>query len=146
LDEALALGAGQVLEQPRLEAFVAIDDEDRQQAARKLRPHDLGAGEVELLGMPLLADDDDLVPRAAPLARDRLRVDVRARAAQQVAVPEQDSHQVPLIEGQGRPQRRREPTSTGVWSALEGFQALRPREGTEAIRPVESPPVSGLSA
>ena len=40
--------------------------------------------------MGLLAQDDHLVPRAAPLARDRARIDIRAGAAEQVAVPEQD--------------------------------------------------------
>ena len=42
--------------------------------------------------MRLLADDDDLVARARPLARERLRVLVRARAREEVAVPEQNAH------------------------------------------------------
>ena len=50
------------------------------------------AAEVVALGMPLLADDGDVVAGVAPLARERARVDVGARTAEQVAVPEQDPH------------------------------------------------------
>ena len=44
------------------------------------------------LGVPVLAHDDHVVPGAAPLARERTRVDVRARTSEKVSVPEQDAH------------------------------------------------------
>jgi hypothetical protein len=43
------------------------------------------------LGMSLLADDDDVVARCAPFARERARVDVGAGASEEVPVPEKDS-------------------------------------------------------
>ena len=86
------LGGGEVLQELGLEPLVAVDDEHRQQAARQLGHDDLRAAEVVLLGRALLADDDDVVALPAPLARERARVDVRAGAAEQVAVPEEDPH------------------------------------------------------
>ena len=50
LDEALALRPRQVLQEPSLEPLVAIEHEDRQQPA-DVGPHDLGAPEVDLLGV-----------------------------------------------------------------------------------------------
>ena len=85
------LRSGQLLKLPRLEPLVPVDDEHRQDPA-DLRPHDLGSGEVEPLRVPLLAEDHDVVAGEAPLARERTRVDVRARALEQVAVPEEDPH------------------------------------------------------
>ena len=79
------------LEQLRLHALVAVEDEDGKQAA-DVGADDLRAGEVVVLGLRLLADDHDVVPGPAPLARDRPRIDVRARATEQVSVPEDDSH------------------------------------------------------
>ena len=58
------------------QTFVAVEDEDGEQPIRKLRPDDFNPSEVELLGVRFLRDDDDLVPGAAPLARERARVDV----------------------------------------------------------------------
>ena len=92
LDVAAAFVLGEVLEQPRLEPVVLVEDEDGQQSARELRSNDARASEVVQLGVRLLADDGDVVPGAAPLARERPRVDVRARPAEQVPVPEQDPH------------------------------------------------------
>ena len=89
LDVARALAHRHVLQEDRLETLVPVEHEHRQQAARQLRPHDARAAELVLLRVPLLADDGHLVPGAAPLARERLRVDVRARPAEQVPVPEQ---------------------------------------------------------
>ena len=60
LDVALALGNGQVLELPRLEPFVPVDDEHRQDAA-DLGADDAGAAEVEPLRVPLLAHHDHVV-------------------------------------------------------------------------------------
>ena len=92
LDVRVALGAREVLQQPRLEPLVPVEHEDRQQPVRQLRHDDLRAAEVVPLRVPLLADDVDVVAGAAPLARERTRVDVRAGAAEQVAVPEEDPH------------------------------------------------------
>ena len=90
LDVALALCARQVLQEPRLEPLVAVEHEDGQRPA-DLRTHDLGAAEVVQLRVSLLAEQDDVVPGAAPLPRERARVDVRARPAQEVPVPDEDS-------------------------------------------------------
>src|SRR5207253_932424 len=73
-------------------ALVAVEHEDRQQAVGQLRPDDLGAAEIELGRVRLLAEDDDVVPGPPQLARDRARVHVRARAPEQIPVPEQDAH------------------------------------------------------
>ena len=75
----------------RLEPFVAVEDEGRKQCARELRHDDVRAAEVIALRVPLLADDRDVVPREAPLARERPGVDIRPGAAEQVPVPEQNS-------------------------------------------------------
>ena len=88
---ALALGGGQIGKAAHLESLVAIEDEDGQQAA-DVRPHDLGAAQVVLLGARLLREDDDLVAGVAPGARERTRVDVGARPSEEVSVPEQNSH------------------------------------------------------
>ena len=92
LDVALALLEREVLEQPRLEPLVAVEHEHGQQAAGSSGRTTSRAAEVERLRMPLLADDGDVVPGPRPLARQRPRVDVRARSAEQVAVPDQDPH------------------------------------------------------
>ena len=65
LDVALALRLGQLLEAARLETLVAVDDEDRQDAA-DLGPDRLGAAEVVRLRVRLLREDHDLVPGPAP--------------------------------------------------------------------------------
>src|ERR671937_242742 len=98
VDVALAFSRGQVLEQPRLEPFVAVEDEHRQEVAGQLRADDPGAAEVIRGRVPFLADDDDLVAGLAPRARERARVHVRARPAEQVPVPEDDLHPGSLIE------------------------------------------------
>src|SRR5262249_48253762 len=98
LDVAVALGAGQVLQQPRLGPGIAVEDEGGQQVVRQLGPQDARAGEVVGAGVPLLADDDDLVPQAGPRARERACVHVRPRAAEQVAVPEDDLHGASLAD------------------------------------------------
>ena len=92
LDVAIALRARQVLELPRLEPFVAVDDEHRQDPA-DLRPHDARMPQVEALRVPLLAQHDDIVTGERPLARERARVHVRPGPSEQVAVPEEDPHE-----------------------------------------------------
>src|SRR5439155_10010090 len=83
---------GEVLDLPHHEPLVAVDHEDRQEAAGQPRPDDARAGEVEALRVRLLAEHRDVVPGARPFARDRLRVDVRASSGEQVPVPEEDPH------------------------------------------------------
>ena len=95
--QRVELGPGAVLDELDLVALVAVEHEDRQQPA-DVRPHRRGAAEVVEPRLGLLAEDGDLVPRPRPLPRQRPRVDVRARAAEEVAVPEQDLH--------GRPSSR----------------------------------------
>ena len=90
-DVALALRSAEGLQQLRLEPFVTVEHEDGQQPA-DVRPHHARAADVVCLRLRLLAEDDDVVSCAAPLARERTRVDVRSRPAEQVAVPEQDAH------------------------------------------------------
>src|SRR5207248_9653128 len=62
------------------------------EAVRQLGPDDAGAAEVVGARVALLADDHDLVAQPAPGPRERPRVDVRARAAEQVPVPEDALH------------------------------------------------------
>ena len=91
LDPGVQLLPGAVLEELDHVPLVAVDHEDRQQAA-DVGPDDACGAHVVALGMRLLAENDDVVARAAPLARQRSRVDVRAGASEQIAVPEQDAH------------------------------------------------------
>ncbi len=92
LDVCVALGRREVLQQARLEALVLVEHEDREQPLRQLGDDDARAPDVVDIGVPFLAEDHDLVPKPAPLAGERTRVDVRARAAEQVAVPDHDPH------------------------------------------------------
>ena len=50
IDVGVPLGLGELLQQARLEARVAVKHEHGQQAPRKLRHHDLRVPEVEVLG------------------------------------------------------------------------------------------------
>src|SRR6266511_5112753 len=100
-DVPLALGLAQVREEARVESLVAVEDEDGEHGP-DLRPDDLSAPQVVVLGARLLGEHDDLVPGAAPLARERARVHVGAGASEQVAVPEenpQDASAPSLREG-----------------------------------------------
>ena len=92
IDVRALLGVGEVLQELRLEPGVAVHHEHRQQLVRQLDVHDPRAAEVVLLGRALLAHDDHVVAGVAPFARERAGVDVRAGAAEQIAVPEQDPH------------------------------------------------------
>ena len=90
LDVTVTLGPRQLGKPSRLQPLVTVEDEDRQDAA-DVRTHELRTAEVVDVRMPLLREQHDLVAGAAPLPRERARVDVRARAAQEVPVPEKDS-------------------------------------------------------
>ena len=92
LDVGGPLGGREVLEKPRLEPLVAVEDEHGQQASRQLRPDHLGAREVVPARVALLADHRHLVPRQAPLPRQRSGVDVRPGPAEEVSVPEVNPH------------------------------------------------------
>ena len=94
VDVASALVRRELLQQPRLEPLVRVEDEHGQQATGERGRHDLRSGEVEPLWLALLADDRHLVPGAAPRAGDLPRVDVRARAREEVSVPEDDLHSI----------------------------------------------------
>ncbi len=63
LDVAVALLDREVLQQPRLEALVAVEHEDRQQAVGQIGHDDARAAEVVPLRVPLLAHDRDVVAR-----------------------------------------------------------------------------------
>ncbi len=102
------LQRSQILEQPRLEALVRVEDEHRQRAARQLRTYHVRPTEVEPIWLALLAEDRDLVPGPTPGSRDRLRVDVRAGARKEVPMPEQDPHAASL-----RPSRESSPKGGG---------------------------------
>ena len=65
----VALGLRQLRQAARVEALVAIEDEDRQQAP-DVGPHDLGPAQVVLLRVRFLREDNDLVAGAAPLPRE----------------------------------------------------------------------------
>ena len=90
-DEAVGCGALELVQAPRLEALVAVEHEDGQDRA-DVRPDDLRPAQVVELRVPLLADHRDVVAGQRPLACQSPRVDVRAGATQEVAVPEQDAH------------------------------------------------------
>ena len=90
-DVVLALGAREVLQELRLEPFVTIEHEHRQRPV-EVRTHDVRAAEVVLARVRVLTERDHVVPCAAPFACERARVDVRPCPAEQVPVPEQDSH------------------------------------------------------
>src|SRR5207247_1499358 len=91
--------------------LVPVEDEHRQQSG-DLRTHDAYAPEVVLRRTRLLAEDDDIVTGSAPLARERARVHVRARPAEQVAVPEQDPHGSLKSDGSRARRGARPPDST----------------------------------
>ena len=92
VDIAFALGRREVLQEPGLQPLVAVEHEHGQQPVGQIRHDDRRRTEVVALRVALLADDRDVVAGAAPLGRERARVDVRAGAAEEVAVPEDDAH------------------------------------------------------
>ena len=91
IDPGVQLLTGAILDATHLVALVAVEDEDRQEAG-DVRADRGRAAEVVCLGAGLLAEHRYVVPLAAPLAGELARVDVRARSAEEVSVPEQDAH------------------------------------------------------
>ena len=96
LDVALELSPAQLVQKSCLQALVFVEHEHRQSPA-DLRPDQLRRADVVALGVPLLAEEQHLVARPAPLAGQRARVDVGARSAEQVTVPEKDLHQCVVV-------------------------------------------------
>ena len=91
LDPDIELLARAVLEQLDAIALVVVEHEGGQKAT-DVGPHDRSATEVVALRVRLLAEDGDVVPSSRPLARELTRVDVRARPAEQIPVPDEDLH------------------------------------------------------
>ena len=91
LHPGVELGPSAALDELDLVALVAVEHEDRQQPT-DIRPDRGGAAEIVELRLGLLAEHGDLVTRPCPLSRQRPGVHIRARAAEEVAVPEQDLH------------------------------------------------------
>ena len=126
--------AGAILETPHLVSVVAIEDEDRQQAADVGTCHRCAA-EVVAPGVRFLREHCDLVPGSAPLPGEHPGVHVRAGAPEKVSVPEQDAHGAclpkPPAPDDGPRRRRR--------------TVLRVRPGTPASTPRERPRPHGRS-
>ena len=91
LDPPFELLARAVGYPPHLVSRVAVEHEDGQKPG-DVRPHRRRTAEVIVAGPCLLAEHGHVVPGTAPFARELARVDVRAGAAEQVPVPEQDAH------------------------------------------------------
>ena len=91
VDPGVELVARAVLDATHLVALVAVEDEDREEPMNVRAEHGRAA-EVVRLGAGLLAEHRHVVPCATPLAGELARVDVRARPAEEVSVPEQDAH------------------------------------------------------
>ena len=91
LDPALELLPRAVLHELDLVPLVAVEDEDRQEPP-DIGPDDLRGSEIVRVGMRVLAEDGDVMPRPRPLPGELARVDVRPRSSEQVPVPEQDAH------------------------------------------------------
>ena len=69
LDIVVSLRPREVLQKPRLNALIAVEHKDRQQAAGQLGPDNRGATKVVQLGVVLLTDNSDIVARQAPFTR-----------------------------------------------------------------------------
>ena len=91
LHPGVELGARQSCTRLHRVAVVLVDHEHRQQPA-DVGADGRGAAEVVPLGVRLLREDRDVVAGAPPLPRELAREDVRARAGEQVAVPDEDPH------------------------------------------------------
>ena len=92
VDEQLELGRGHVGDVARLDPLVAVEDEGRKQRPH-VGPYDADVrAEVEPLRPRFLAHHDDVVPQPPPRPCHVLRVDVRAGALEQVAVPQDEPH------------------------------------------------------
>jgi hypothetical protein len=91
VDVARAFAGVEVLQELRLEPFVAVEDEDGQDAAGQLGDDDACGAEVIPLRTALLADDGDVVSGVGPRSRELARIDVRSGTCEQVPVPEDDS-------------------------------------------------------
>jgi uncharacterized protein (TIGR00661 family) len=92
LDPGVELCARAVLDPLDLVAVVAVEHEHGQQPVH-VRLDRVGAAEIKALWMRLLGEDGHVVSLAHPLTRQLARVDVRASAPEEVAMPYVDPHQ-----------------------------------------------------
>ena len=148
LDEVIPLGPAQVLEVAGLHVLVAVEHEDRKRPVER-RPDDRGAAEVVLLRIGLLAEDDDLVAEPAPRPRERPRVDVRPRPAQEVAVPDENLHAWKILTHRwssgrgeataGRSSSSSSDTRTASSRSRRERSARRTRRPTPSRRPLSGP-------
>ena len=95
LDVALQLRPAQILEQACFQSLVTIEHEHRQERP-DLGPNQRRPTDVVALGVALLAEEDNLVSGVAPLPCERACVDVGARPAEQIAVPEKNAHRAQI--------------------------------------------------
>ena len=100
VDPRVELRPAAFLDELDLVALVFVQHEHGQETA-DVWAHGGGAAEVVVLGMRLLGEHGHVVALAPPLAGELARVDVRARARQQIAVPDEDAHRARLP-GNGR--------------------------------------------
>ena len=91
LHPAVELVAAAVLHPLHVTPFVLVENEGRQQRAR-VGLRRLGAADVRELRVRVLAQHCHVVALQAPLPRELPRVDVRACAAEEVAVPDENLH------------------------------------------------------
>jgi len=85
-------GVGRIAIQLARESGASVTALVRDAAASHDLLRGLGAAEVEPLGMRLLGEHDDVVALPAPFAGELTGVDVRARAPEEVSVPDEDPH------------------------------------------------------
>ena len=97
VDPGVELRARALLQALHLVALVAVDHENGEQPA-DVRSHGGRSSEIEPLRLSLLGEHGDVMAASAPLARELPGVDVRPRATQEVAVPDEDPQLVrPLV-------------------------------------------------
>ena len=100
VDPRVEVRARAVLHPLDLVALVFVQHEYRQEPA-DVWAHSIGAAEVVALWMRLLGEHGHVVALAPPLAHELAGVDVRARARQEIAMPDEDAHRARLP-GNGR--------------------------------------------
>jgi two-component system response regulator RegX3 len=100
VDPRVELHTAAVLQELDLVALVFVQHEYGQEAA-DVWAHGVCAAEVVALWMRLLGEHGHIVALAPPLAHELAGVDVRARARQQIAMPDEDAHRARLP-GNGR--------------------------------------------
>ena len=150
-----------VLEQSHLVARIPVEHEHGEQPA-DVGPHGVGPAEIVALGMRLLREDRHVVTRAAPFPSQLPRVHVRARAPEQVPVPQQDPHASHLrgcdrlsprkvlrtFRGPPRTwpaESDRRPAASGSWRRRGGARKGGEAEGRRAVHEVRPRPEADTS-